>query len=334
VRSEYAPPPEPSATADEEVVMTRIAFGPVPSRRLGRSLGINNIPPKVCSYSCAYCQLGRTDRMLVERGRFYGVGPVVDAVEIQVEGSRKAGEAIDFLAFVPDGEPTLDRDLGETIRALKTLRIPIAVITNGSLLDLPGVRDDLMEADWVSAKVDAVREPSWRSVDRPHGRLSLASILEGVRSFAAGFSGVFHTETMLLEGLNDGEDELRATAGFLESVCPQTAYLSIPTRPPSEPWVRPPGEAALARAFGIFSEALPSVELLTAYEGDAFSSSGDARRDLLSITAVHPMRESAVRRTLEVAGSRWSVVSELLESGELVEVEYEGHRYFLRPVNT
>jgi wyosine [tRNA(Phe)-imidazoG37] synthetase (radical SAM superfamily) len=313
--------------------MPLIAFGPVPSRRLGRSLGINHIPPKVCTYSCAYCQLGRTVRMSVTRRPFYDLAVVEAAVRDQIAAARGSGEAIDYLAFVPDGEPTLDANLGRLIRALRTFEIPIAVITNGSLLGDPQVRENLSEADWVSVKMDAVREDCWRKIDRPHGSLDLDSILEGAQRFAATFTGDFLTETMLLGEVNDGEEELGATARFLEELRPEVAYLSIPTRPPAESWARAPAEGSLARAYEIFHERLPRVELLSGYEGDAFASSGDAKRDLLSITAVHPMRESAVLRTLEASGAGWNVVQELLQAGELVEVSHGSHRYYLRPVS-
>lgn len=310
-----------------------IAFGPVPSRRLGRSLGINHIPPKVCTYSCAYCQLGRTVGMRAKRRGFYEPAAVEAAVRDRIAEAQRSGEPIDFLAFVPDGEPTLDVNLGRSIHALRSFGIPIAVITNGSLLDDPEVRADLAEADWVSVKVDAVREDCWRRIDRPHGDLALDSILEGARQFAANFKGDFQTETMLLDGVNDGEEELQAKARFLAEICPNTAYLSVPTRPPAEDWARAPGESALARAYEIFHERLSRVELLSGYEGDAFASSGDAKRDLLSITAVHPMRESAVLSTLAKSGAEWEVVLELLQTGELVEVTYSSHRYYLRPVS-
>ncbi len=309
-----------------------IAFGPVPSRRLGRSLGINHIPPKICTYSCAYCQLGRTAGMRVERQAFFETAAVEAAVREQLALARRSGEPVDFLAFVPDGEPTLDVNLGRSIRALRTFGIPIAVITNGSLLDDPRVRADLMEADWVSVKVDAVREACWRKVDRPHGGLVLASILEGAQEFASAFQGDLRTETMLLEGVNDGVEAVGATALFLEGLRPRMAYLAVPTRPPAESWARAPKEDVLARAFETFRERVPEVELLAGYEGDAFASSGDVKRDLLSITSVHPMRESAVLRTLEAAGEEWEVVVELLKAGELVEVSHGSHRYYLRPV--
>ncbi len=309
-----------------------IAFGPVPSRRLGRSLGINNIPPKVCPYSCVYCQLGRTIRESTERQSFYDLDAVVAEVGEKVADSHKAGEPIDYLSFVPDGEPTLDANLGRTIRALRPLGIPIAVISNASLIDREDVQADLAEADWVSLKVDAVSEELWRKIDRPHGHLRLLPILEGMRTFAAGFTGELMTETMLLADLNDTETELHAMADLVGKLDPAVAYLSVPTRPPAEDWVRPAGEAAIARAFEIFSAVHEQVELLVGYEGDAFATTGDPEEDLLSITAVHPMREAAVRRLIERAGADWELVMGLVRQGRLVEVHYGDHRYFLRPI--
>ena len=311
--------------------MPMIAFGPVPSRRLGRSLGINHIPPKVCTYSCVYCQLGRTVGMRADREVFYDTPIVENAVRDQLAIAQSSGEPVDYLAFVPDGEPTLDLNLGQSIRALRTFGIPIAVITNGSLLHRPDVRADLLEADWVSIKVDSVRETCWRAVDRPHGDLNLSSLLDGARQFASAFKGDLQTETMLLDSINDGEEEIRATALFLEELHPKTAYISVPTRPPAEPRAQAPEMSIITRAFEIFTELLPNVELLLGYEGDRFASTGDAKRDLLSITAVHPMRESAVRRALEAAGVGWEVVRELLDAGELVEVRHGAHLYYLRP---
>ncbi|MBE9478850.1 MAG: radical SAM protein, partial [Chloroflexi bacterium] len=174
-----------------------IAFGPVPSRRLGRSLGINNIPPKICTYACVYCQLGRTLKMQVARQAFYGPEEVIGVVRDKVTSALDQDEAIDYLSFVPDGEPTLDLNLGVEISALRELGIRIAVISNASLIWREDVRAELMAADWVSLKVDAVRIPTWRQIDRPHGSLTLHAILDGIRTFAGDFKGDFVTETML-----------------------------------------------------------------------------------------------------------------------------------------
>jgi len=131
-----------------------IAFGPVPSRRLGRSLGINNIPPKVCTYSCAYCQAGRTVQMEILRRPFWRLEDITDEVRKRIEISAERGQSIDYLTFVPDGEPTLDINLGLEIDMLKPLGMRLAVISNASLIWNDAVRQDLSRADWVSLKVD------------------------------------------------------------------------------------------------------------------------------------------------------------------------------------
>ena len=124
-----------------------IAFGPVPSRRLGRSMGVNNIPPKVCTYACVYCQLGRTTDMGIQRCTFHGPEEILDAVRDKVQKAGQSGEPIDYLTFVPDGEPTLDVRLGREIELLRALGIKIAVITNASLIWREDVREDLRKAD-------------------------------------------------------------------------------------------------------------------------------------------------------------------------------------------
>lgn len=307
-----------------------IAFGPVPSRRLGQSLGVNNIPPKVCTYSCVYCQLGRTLKMQVEREVFYDPVQIWQAVRTKVNGAKAAGEKVDYLSFVPDGEPTLDANLGREIGLLRGIGLPIAVISNASLMEHAGVRRDLLQADWVSLKFDAVDERTWRQVDRPHGQLRLGSILEGALEFARVYRGHLVTETMLVAGLNDDEGQLRQVADFLAQLKPEVSYLSIPTRPPAEEWVCPPDEAVLNRAYQLFQERVERVEYLIGYEGNAFASSGDVQEDLLSIMAVHPMRAEAVSAFLARAGGDWKMVHQLLEQGELVETDYAGHKFYLR----
>jgi len=213
---------------------------------------------------------------------------------------------------------------------LRLLGIPIAVITNGSLLWREDVRADLMPADWVSVKVDAVRESVWRQVNRPHGRLRLPTIMDGVLRFAGEFRGRLVTETMLVAGVNDGEADLELVAEFPARVRPSTACISIPTRPPAEEWVRPPSGEAITRACAIFREAVERVELLTGYEGDTFAFTGDAEADLLAITAVHPMREDALAAFLARAGADWGLVTRLMAQGLLVETEYRGQKFYRR----
>lgn len=307
-----------------------IAFGPVPSRRLGRSLGINNIPPKVCTYSCVYCQLGRTIKMQVDRCAFYQPEEIVKDVEQKIGNAREVGESIDYLTFVPDGEPTLDANLGHEIELLKPLGIRIAVITNASLIWREDVREDLMRADWVSLKIDSTREDIWRRINRPHRTLQFASILDGMLEFARAYRGELATETMLVKGVNDGDDYAKEVADFLAQLRPAKAYLSIPTRPPAEKWVQPPGEEVIHRAYQILSKRLDQVEYLIGYEGDAFAFTGDVEEDLLSITAVHPMRKGAVSEFLARARADWPVVHRLIAQDQLIEMEYEEKRFYMR----
>jgi len=307
-----------------------ISFGPVPSRRLGHSLGINNIPPKACSYSCVYCQLGPTVQQQLEPRAFYPPAQIRDAVAARLAAARRDGQPVDYLTFVPDGEPTLDVNLAKTIELLRPLGVRIAVISNASLVWRPEVRERLSGADWVSVKVDSVDEGLWRRINRPHSGLQLDRILRGIGQLAREYRGELVTETMLVRGLNDSEASVRGVAAYLAKLDLAAAYLAIPTRPPAESSVRPPGETGFNRAFQIFSTSIPRVECLIGYEGNAFASTGDAVADLLSITAVHPMREDGVRALLAQAGEAWTVVEGLVNDGLLKETEYAGRRFYLR----
>lgn len=307
-----------------------LTFGPIPSRRLGRSLGINNIPPKICSYACVYCQLGNTIKMQIDRGEFYSPQKIFESVRERVAQIRNQNEKIDYLAFVPDGEPTLDINLGLNIESLKSLEIPVAVITNASLIDNPDVRKDLLKADWVSLKVDAVSEELWRVIDRPHGKLQRPAILDGMLAFKEEFQGKLVTETMMIKGLNDSEAAAMETARFLSLLKPDIAYLSIPTRPPADKDILPAEPGAMNRAYQIISESVAKVELLTGYEGNAFSFTGDVRQDILNITAVHPMRRDAVDKILEKAKADPKIIAQMLQNGEIIQSQFEGHIFFMR----
>jgi wyosine [tRNA(Phe)-imidazoG37] synthetase (radical SAM superfamily) len=264
------------------------------------------------------------------RFAFYEPEVVLASVRDKLMIAAQSHAHIDYLSFVPDGEPTLDVHLGHTINLLRPFRVKIAVITNSSLMSRRDVRKDLMQADWVSVKVDAVREEVWRKLDRPHRSLELAAILEGLRAFAADYPGVLVSETMLVRGANDDIAHVIEIAEFLHELKPSCAYLAIPTRPPAEAWVRPPDEATLNRAYQAMCSRLEKVELLITYEGDNFFSAGDAERDLLSILAVHPMRQEAVEDLLRRVGANRSLIEDLMARQWIVAVDYAGHRYYLR----
>ncbi len=268
--------------------------------------------------------------MQVARQSFYPANWLANEVSKKVAEVIKRGENIDYLAFVPDGEPTLDSGLGDEIELLRPLGFKLAVLTNASLLWNEKVRNDLLKADWVSLKVDALSEEVWHKINRPHKSLKFDLILEGMRQFGQSFKGQLTTETMLIQGINDAEEELEKIADFLAKLKPSKAYLTIPIRPPAEKEVRPASEEVINLAYQIFSRNLSRVEYLLGYEGNAFAFTGDVEDDLLSITAVHPMREEGLNEFLAKAGADWGVVRRLIKEGKLVEVNFQGNKFYLR----
>jgi wyosine [tRNA(Phe)-imidazoG37] synthetase (radical SAM superfamily) len=307
-----------------------LTFGPVPSRRLGRSLGINNIPAKHCSYSCLYCQVGPTAGQEDAPRAFYLPQEIQRAVAARVEAAHRSGEPIDFLTFVPDGEPTLDVNLGESIDMLRRLGISIAVISNASMIWHKEVQSRLHKADWVSLKVDATRESVWQTINQPHPALRLTRILDGIKAFTQAFDGFIATETMLVAGVNDDAETIEGVADFLAELGPDMAYLAVPTRPPARADIRPPNELNLVRAYEILKSKVDNVEYLIADEGDAFALTGSAEAELLAITAVHPMRREAVETLLAKASADWELVDRLEGEGKLRRVAYADHIFYVR----
>jgi wyosine [tRNA(Phe)-imidazoG37] synthetase (radical SAM superfamily) len=265
----------------------------------------------------------------IEPRPFYKTSKIIEMVSTKLEQAREKREPVDYVTFVPDGEPTLDANLGEEIDILKGLGVKTAVITNGSLLWREDVRKNLLKADWLSLKTDAVDEETWRRIDRPHKSLKLDAILQGMFKFTKSFKGELTTETTLLKGVSDDIGRIVQVADFLKKLEPDIAYLAIPTRPPAER-VEPAAEQVINTAYQIFKERLGNVEYLIGYEGNAFASTGNAIEDLLSITAVHPMREDAVAEFLENTGAGWSTIKELVESGNLIGLEYQGKKFYMR----
>ena len=299
---------------------------------MGRSLGVNHVPPKTCSYSCVYCQVGRTDLLRTSRTSFYPVAEIVAAVKQRLDACRREGEPVDYVTFVPDGEPTLDAGLGAEIRAVRALGVKVAVITNGSLLGSSEIRDELSAADLVSVKVDAADEETWRAVNRPHGALDFQAVLRGIEAFSAEYAGELLTETMLVAGRNDSSEQLEALAELVGCLEPSRACLATPIRPPAESDVRPPDQPTLLRAWVAFRARVDEVELLASEPEGEFAGSGAPVDELLSILAVHPMRESAVRRFLSEREIDPATIEQLLDADRVVRIVQEGQAYICQPV--
>jgi len=233
-----------------------LVYGPVLSRRLGHSLGLNNIPYKYCSYSCIYCHVGLTTKMQVEPVVLYRPEAFLRESKSRIERVGGGEYTVDYISFVPDGEPTLDQNLGTLISLLKQeLGYPVAVITNGSLLWREEVAEAVSLADWVSVKVDSVLESVWQRINRPDRRLQFSKVLQGIRTFASKYEGELVSETMLVDQANTRVEQLAELADYLTGISPSKAYLSIPYRPTTEPDVRVPKAAQLSRARRVFENA-------------------------------------------------------------------------------
>jgi wyosine [tRNA(Phe)-imidazoG37] synthetase (radical SAM superfamily) len=237
-------------------------FGPVPSRRLGFSLGIDVIPAKTCTLNCVYCQLGPTPELTRERK------PYVPAETIITEVTKllKKNPRIDFLTFSGSGEPTLNSDLGKIIRSLKKISpIPVAVITNGSLLYLKEVRQDLMEADVVLPSLDAVSGEIFQAVNRPHPDLTPEVMIAGLRKFSREYPGKIWLEVMLVKGVNDSKSELEKIQKIIKSLRVDKVQLNTVVRPPAEEGFFPLTQAELEVAAGIIN---PGCEIIAEFNGD------------------------------------------------------------------
>ena len=306
-----------------------IAFGPVPSRRLGYSLGVNHIPPKHCPYSCVYCQVGRTGNLETKFQAFYPLEQIFSDVEKKIDESTQVGRAIEFISLVPDGEPTLDKNLYRLIKGLSSFKIPIAVISNASLIDHDEVQEALCLADWVSLKVDTVNESDWHRINRPHGSLSLSSILAGILTFRKQFQGELVTETMLISGINDVKRSILQLSTFFQELQPFKSYFSIPVRPPAEPWVKVPDSEAIQIILDVIQQELPFADVLFDQENADFVSTGNMVDDILAILAVHPIYEKALRAMLKRTGADWSIIEGLLKYGMISTVQYRDQLFFI-----
>jgi wyosine [tRNA(Phe)-imidazoG37] synthetase (radical SAM superfamily) len=305
-----------------------IAFGPIPSRRLGMSLGINNIPTrKICSYSCVYCQVGITKKYSVTREPFYEPSLIAKEVEKHL---AKLKEMPDYLTFVANGEPTLDGKLGKSILALKKFNIPIAVITNASLLSNKQVRAELINADWVSVKIDSAEESAWKLINRPHFKVNYRLYVEGLLKFSEEFKGKLVSETMLVQGINDNPEVLIQTADLVSRVKPTIAYISIPTRPPAVPSVTPPSEIAINEAYQIFTEKGLNTELILGFEGTNTGFTGNAKEDILNICAVHPIREDTMNELLAKDNADFETVESLIREQKIQQLLYKSKKFYLR----
>ncbi len=302
-------------------------YGPVPSRRLGQSLGVDPIPFKICNYNCVYCQLGRTTPLTNERRDFFPREGILAQVRDALE--RHQPGQIDYVTFIGQGEPTLCASLGWLIRQVKALTdVPVAVLTNGALLFQPQVREELAAADLVMPTLDAANHETFRQINRPWPRFRIAEIIEGMAAFRRMFKGQLWVEVMLVKGLNDDEATLLGIRDALAHVCPDRVQINVPIRPPVEPWVEIPDDEAIERATAILGEA---AEVVAPYEGSFdFSGFADVAEAILAIIRRHPMRQRRLVETLEgwAPGEVEETLARLESSGQAQKRVYRSELFW------
>ncbi|MEJ2580160.1 MAG: radical SAM protein [Acidobacteriota bacterium] len=302
-------------------------FGPVPSRRLGRSLGIDPVPLKTCNFSCVYCQLGRTRPLARKRRAFFSVSDML--AEVATTLSHEGSDSIDWITFVGSGETTLFSRLGSLIRYVKSIsELPVAVITNGSLFYLPEVRKALSAADAVLPSLDAGTETLYARINRPHRDFSYQQHIDGLTKFRREYGGRLWVEVMLLGGINDSPEALRDIATVLERVDPDEIHISTPTRPPAEQWVEIPNRGGLERASAVFGSIAKVLHPIEVNVDTGFD--GELEEAILRIVSRHPLQEIEVVRSLEqwVPGRVLETLAAFTESGKIKIIERYGKRFW------
>jgi wyosine [tRNA(Phe)-imidazoG37] synthetase (radical SAM superfamily) len=302
------------------VALDRCIYGPVPSRRLGRSLGVDLVPFKTCTYDCIYCQLGRTTRQTIRRRRWLETAEVVGRVREKLDTDPAV------IAMAGSGEPTLHAGLGEVIDGIKALtEVPVAVITNGSLLGLPAVQRELAAADVVLPSLDAADAEMYRVVNRPHPGLSFTHLIEGMAAFRRGFAGEIWLEVMLLDGLSGTDEHVEQLASLAARIEPDRVQLNTVVRPPADAAARPvPGDrlAAFADAFSAPAEVIAGAPAL---EPDQTATSAD----VLALISRRPCTVADVAAGLGIhRNTALKTLTALVEGGTARRHDYEGTAFY------
>jgi len=270
----------------------KFLFGPVPSRRLGRSLGISPIPKKTCNYSCIYCQLGRTNKMTNIRQEFFKIENILNEFKIYLKDSDK----FDIITIVGEGEPTLYSQLGNLILELKKLTDkPIAVITNGALFSDENVFQELLNADFVLPSLDAYNEELSKKIDRPHGSISFEKEINGLINFSNTYKGNLWIEIMLIDGFNSDKNSISNFKKLLKKIKYDRLYLNTPVRPPAENFVKTVSKSVMEYA----SKELGGISIDMLSSGFFFSEIKDPVEAILSIIRRHPMNQFELESFLQ-----------------------------------
>jgi len=263
----------------------RYIYGPVPSRRLGRSLGIDLVPHKICTYDCIYCQIGKTTEKTIVRKEY---APVREILEEVGRFLKEGTSSVDHLSLGGSGEPTLHSKIRSIIEGLKNMTlIPVAVITNGFLLWEPEVREDLLQADIVLPSLDAVSQEVFMEINRPRSGFSIKKVIEGMVEFRKLYRGQIWLEILFCRGFNDGKEELMRMKKVVDRVQPDRLHLNTVVRPPSEKWVAPLNQKEMEEIRAFFGEKASIISEFDRHP--SWVSERDIKEEILKILKRRPL---------------------------------------------
>jgi len=295
-------------------------FGPVPSRRLGNSLGIDPIPSKYCNFGCVYCQLGSTRHKINTRQSFFDPEIILEEIKFALE---KNEQEIDYITFLASGEPLLSLDIGELIKKTKKIsQIPICLITNGALLSNINVQNEILEADVVMPTLDAGNEKTFLKINRPHHDIKFDKMIDGLISFRKKYVGQIWMEVMLIKDENDSRKELEGIKKKLNLINPDRVYINVPIRPPTESWVKIPSIISLKIANTILK---PYRDITEPEIGDFILYSDDFESELINIIKRHPLKEEQIYATFPELnkGAINKKLAYLMKNKKIKKIKYD-----------
>jgi len=309
---------------NEDKSQTIHIYGPVPSRRLGFSLGIDIIPFKTCSLNCIYCQLGPTTQRTIRRKEYFSPPEILS----QIKKKISSGQRIDYITFSGSGEPTLNKALGKLIREIRKITsIPVAVLTNSTLLSRKSVRNDLLDADLVVPSLDAATQEIFVKVSRPHSSLRLEEILEGLRKFRQEFKGSIWLEIMLVKGVNDSPFHIRKIKEAIAKIKPDKIQLNTVIRPPAEEYARPLSLKDLEKIKKILGK---NCEIIVEFDREAQKSTPENLEGaIISLVQRRPATVADISNSLgKHKNEIIKYLNLLLVEGKIKSVSHKGLKYF------
>lgn len=299
-------------------------YGPVPSRRLGYSLGVDLLPFKTCSLNCVYCQLGRTNKTTIRRGLFFSAKQILQ----EVQEFLKSGARVDFITFSGSGEPTLNKSIGWLIRKIKKMTgAPVAVLTNSTLLTRPEVRKELATADVVVPSLDAASQEVFKKVNRPHPSLRAEKIIDGLVKFRRQFKGQLWLEILLVRGINDSPAHLKKLKAAVEKINPDKIHLNTVVRPPAESRSRPLSPEEMEKIKEFFGEKAEVVASFRKKEQEKVPE--NIVQAILSIVRRRPVSLEDLEHSLGLTREELSLhLQRLLEQKKVRMVRHLAGEYF------